>query len=539
MALNPLDFLEMPNEMLHPDLRKPVEFLFRFIGERWSVTGETPPQDEAHTGVWPLDYDRYPCMADRLDAIRENILLLAPHFVNLDLTANQPTGWAAVPLFYSAAAIAADQELRPVLVTPSRGTTYGVYRPPGGPYELYIDFVKAAAKCLSRFRYVCAAPWTRVPSKAKLDVQGSRAASGETAGAGVASEYFDVNGETVAGATYDTGSHSWIRMAELDSLLGGQGAKTVVPDGTYQPRPWGISGHGIDMTVSASASCVATVGPADGGWWTTPYEYFGRAESVGFSISGIPEKVVVANPFGYFAECLLVYGPAPEYDHGNIIPSHRKQTTIVQDGDLEDLVERIEFSGQFVETFKHSYDGSVETERKVAYSNDGTRSRVVFDETASPGSSFLSLGRNVKNVDREKYYDTFGEFPIGTSGDAADHPVGIEFPAKDVGPVLGHDYVVAFVGYDPKTLRLIVQPDLCPQNLLDEARAIYGSIGIPKYFNPNNAYYDGLGEHVSVTVSADCHLVPILDFGTAFKLTEDEGEEDWTGCGLHGSEENQ
>ena len=529
MALDPLDFLYLTDEELHPDLRKPVEFLFRFIGERWSVTGETPPQDNAHTGIWPLDYDRYPCMADRIDAIRENILLLAPHFVNLDPAANQPTGWSAVPLFYSAAAIAEDPELRPVLVTPARGTPYG--RDEDAPAR-YIDVVKAAAKCLSRFRYVCAAPWTHVPSVAKLDLRGERAAPGTENVSAIASEYFDINGETVAEATWDSGAREWTRMATLDDLLASADAKTVVLDGTYQPRRWGISGNGIIMSVLAMADCIAErVGTNDDG---TPVVT--HSEGVAFNISGIPENVVVANPSGYFAECLLVYGPAPAYDtHGNLIPSHRKQTTYRQDGELQDIVERTEFRGQFFETLTRHYDesSSVETKRQVSYSDDGTRSRVVFDGTVTPGHRLMAIGNNYKGVERENYFDTFGVCPViaGATAPAADSPAGISgLPAKDAGPVAGHEAIVAFEGYD-HARRLLVQPDLGPQAILAEARNLYGAIGIPKY--------NGISELTDASAEAQCHLVPILDFGPAFKIDEDEELEDWIGRRPEEPEENQ
>lgn len=542
MAIDISD-MEVADDMYLGD-RLPIEMLFRAIEERWSVVADRLEDLPAH----PLAYDRFPTRQDRLDAIRANVCALAPYFVNLDDDANQPTGWARCPLPYSADDIArsglGDDGHGHVLLVPSRGAVWGEWEA-----SWYKSFLKSAAYWLAKFRYVYAGPWTCCRGKLSRTVSGAwhgRGLPTEWVGASaLATEGYTINGEDFM-TTWD--GDEWIRCADYEEVaaMATDGDDAIVVENIPAEPSWGIPSTGIPITVNASADVgryVAT--DADGTYATVADEWgWGETIGIGFGISNVPARCAVANPFGFRAELLFVYAPTA------VTNGERRQETYVTGANGQKHDEWREILGNFQQSEIDIWVDGVHARDFDADFDPATGRKVIVNDETQPADPFDDSGTNVSvTLHRYNEPDSFGVFPIGDpeaqgEGDQVYNPVGrpnrIEHKLF-LEPGTLHEEVWGniFENGGSATGKLLIRSTFDMAAMVEEARGALYDNGPGD--NPLKPTPPGFNRVVSYSATftywdAGCRIVPILDFGEAFKTNEEEEVEDWTGNRPHDEE---
>lgn len=544
MAINISDMDEIQDEP-HIGDRLPIEMLFRAIEERWSVVADRI--ESLPEGCHPLAYDRFPTRQDRLDAIRANVCALAPYFVNLDDDANQPTGWARCPLPYSADDIARSgldaNGHGHVLLVPARGAVWGEWEA-----AWYYPFLKSAAYWLAKFRYVFAGPWTCVFGKLKREISGTWYDYPDWYERSLWYEGYTINGEEHM-TTYEDGA--WHRCDSFEDVIAEtvNGDDAVVTEAPPEKPVWGIPSAGIPIATNANAStrryrvtdedgCVAVVHYPDGTWSPVATKYgWSETIEVSFSVSGVPAKVVVANPFGYRADLIFVYAPKSTQNG-----ERKQETSIVYTNGYENTSWR-EILGTFYESDKYVKVGNVYLKEYHADFDPTTgRKVVVNDETGESDTPLDKNGDDVWiRVSRYNEPDSFGVFPIGDPeaedpSEQATAPAGKANRIEIVAPIDPGSTASKEFGKIPKPSELkgylLVRSTVDIAAMIEDAQGfrVDNGPGLEPYM-PTPYGFNYRTDYSSDVMywDAGCRIVPILDFGEAYMVEAEEEIENWAG----------
>lgn len=508
MAIDISDLIELPDEHLRIGDLAPLRALFDAIAERWAVTGATAPRAQ-----FPLDIEHHPVRHDRIEAIQNGVLALGERFLCLDADYCARAGWGTFPVYYTADVIAAFPDMAPVLVLPARGASCA-----DEDLSLYAAFLRAAATCLSRFRYVNAEHYTAKPRLLKKTFHAnwndpSESYPGHWSLRGLGDEECEINGRrTVAQLPDHLPSVSSV-VAQFDA------ADWIVQSAPSTPS-WGLSRDYIAIGSIASARVESYpinnyTDPATHNTDSNVVGVWGVSRELDFAVSGVPDAIEICNPFGFFATALAVLCPG-----SGGLASHREQTTErcstsrVDDNrsyldEADDAIQTArkwrEVVGEFRIVRDETYDSSTGAGHatETDYSDDGTRSRVFRDEATSRPCAGLGV-----SVKRDNWVDTFHFVPDESTADA---PVGAAAKVATLftlGPHARHS--VGFAGS--------CASDFNPSAILAEAEANWSA---------------GACDLSSLYIAGSCRLVPVLDFGAVFRADEDEDLDDWTGLGLH------
>lgn len=488
----------------------PLLALQRAIGERWSVI----PPDERPSNLsdfFPLPLNRSAVEWCLLDAIRANIMALAPMFINHDLAENAADNWRE-PKFYDVPYILKMDAA--VLKLPHHGAGWGV------PEEkTYIDFLRSAAYWLSQFRYRVAPAWINGTYSDSLSISGDGAPSGDAA----------------------------IALAERPGEIDSQKAGWL--EGSYQVsfRCGGSAGKSFVLNTGSTGAAKD--------------DYFVRSDSFSaYREIEMPGTVWIFNDAGYVAEaCLFWYSGLPSWNYHD--PSRAGGQPVkeveIYDGkgrqsvwcsSIQDyLIEPISSEGATheetgliagiwfpLEQWQYGRGDTTYIKRKWKRTPDGLEFRMWTEPDTVTGNEWTGDdGERIysKAIHRARWFDKFG----------ADESTRID----SVGAVDPHGVQsITFCHEDSDKQNTVVwdkTPDCDPLVELGREYALlpdpdFGHFPVDNgewddWFDEAVHWYVNAGTSgVSIeTTSSSMKFVPVVDYGDVYRVSEGEELENWAG----------
>ena len=520
----------------------PLAALTRAIGERWSVVPQGGrPANIAD--IYPLDLDRYPTSYDRLAAIRDNVLALAPFFLNLDASENDYFGWSMQPWYFDRDYIARTNP--GILNLPRKGSCWGRDEP-----DVYRAFLSSAAYWLSRFRFRPATAFVHGWWRKSVDHTETRTST-ETSGGSTherrstTSEggWTWVNGSATSGA----GSTTQDDARAIAAIFHGLNADEHTEYAAAAVLPIEIAGSSYVRRVRTEISKWDDMTGVKISDVTEVYT------SLYLEISECPQKVEVCNPTGYVATALLCsgsgrmevrrYGNPPPYTPGRPFyygaTARRRVETYRSSGTngTSSYIEKEEHDNAFLETAHWTYPDEVEDidglpgVRKTLkdYTFDGLASRttkevVGFDPTPDETA-------NTIRIQRHNFNESFG---------IVQRDDGVPAHIASLGTILQRESVIIpFVTEENGARTLSISLDADPVQLLAEVDSIMPTVpDHPAAVTRVDASGNPIRYAVQTSARAESEismpgfgtrLLPVLDFGPAYKAAEDEVLENWAG----------
>ena len=515
----------------------PIAALFRVIGERWGVV----PAAERPAGlsdIYPLDLDRYPTTHSRLAAIRDNIIALAPHFLNMDAAENDLFLWSMQPWYFDRDYIARSVS-RGVLTIPLRGAGWGVEEE-----RIYSNFLASAAYWLSRFRYRPAVTFVPAWWRKSASYEETRRRTEDADGA-IVNETTNVvhesnfiwgetHGTSFVGGETETHDDSRSFDAIFRNLAADEYFEEASSETMVVSLPIEISGESrasrswmdgrmysrIDGTIESERSVIETAGY--------------------FSIGECPASIVLHNPTSYIADGLLCSGSGvakverrgdrnrpwrsgPYYHRAS---NRRAVETDVIDTDSNGIetrtfLRREEYAGSFVDVDSfHSVTGEPYTRTTTERTFDGSQAFVT--RTQEPAPSFGGSPRKYRRIAREHFNESFGVLPTVD---------GITAHVANLGTISQRGRIeIPIVEESGGVFRIEATLACNPATLLAEILASFPEM--PPFPGVTTIYpYE---EQVSVDSEIwmnyfGTKLFPVLDFGTAYRVSADDELENWAG----------
>lgn len=545
MAIDVADIKLIPELEIGRNL--PIRGLFRVILERWSVI--PPAKRPTIVNDFPLDVDRYPTSLEHLSVIQKHILALGPFFLNMDEQENRKVGFE--PIFYTPEEMVRDEEGRDIFILPVHCSGHGTGTT-SGP-TLYVNFIYAAVYWLKHFRYTAAV---------------SRVDLGALGGS-VLYEDADPNDQRAlirdpTAYGYDTFGRPLLRIEKLDgSYTESRGGTSSIEEifentGTYENTEGERSEFDTAPIVFSSQARAqihryywqpdGSPGQSETGFWT----------HLSCSYTNLPTRIEIVNAASYIAEPALVFSaksglrhyykphrrPWPDHYVGSrIFPSEQfagyrmmilPRTETIQMGRpssrdwWSSYEETMEVNGRWLPTWIFPWQSLVLEDSGwrglgtvTDYTFDGYQSFVFPYE--KNGEYYGPIGRVDSNdgylhwdigvsgvyISRKNFFDSFGLVPKTNPDSPSESPVPV-IKLEPMQPHTSEKFLFAGQGPMPR------KPDCDPVKLLSEARSEL----------PN---WGDLDDSCQVEIEASTTILPILDYGDVYKISDDDKPENWLG----------
>lgn len=560
----------------------PFAILARAIGERWSVldpaylaAANTPER------IYPLELDRAPTVWAKFDFVRRNIIELGKHFLCCDYEIyarmydwrDQPLYWTLPRLLRSRIDHAED-----FLVAPAPGA-----EPAERETVVYSRWLTAAAELLKLFRRTVAPTWIGgycSASALRLDTEPASCRPYSLQPPPEDLPTVEVNGDR---QTEDPGFDGlFTRMVASDFQGGADGGMMRLADF-----------HDIPVMARAYVEPRLFIerDPTTG----APIEHPGAYEYAALSIQNIPDRLRICNPAGFRAAPHLMFARIANCSYRMVdgirvdrtgqgretvtssamddANSFEGRSTTIANGTGAD---RMDEWPSVMEIRQWSNDqGGWTWNRKrweirasgAVYDEVGRQFaglRLVEDYDSQPGDTPMMIPYRT-DVEHEGVPDTFGlsrdfnvidgpegsESSAGGESETPEESESSEEPEEEskLDPYGFVDFRFLDVDIEQwsdsdlpgsHVFSLVVDSDFDPLAMLEYARAISTGRGdvVPPTGSVGSALDPDIGlRHGDVSKSGGARIVPILDYGTIYKVSEDEEVEDW--AGVHDESESE
>lgn len=575
----------------------PFEALARAIGERWSVL-DPAYLAAANTPdiIYPLELDRAPTVWEKFDLVRRNIIELGKHFLCSDYEIYARVyDWRDQPLYWTLPRLLRSkvEHAEEFLIAPAPGAEPGENELP-----VYLRWLTAAAELLRLFRRVVAPTWTGGYCSASAyhwDTEPTTCRPYSLQPPPEELPIVTINGGEPLSPSADPGLENlFTRMlasgfsASNDGqmmLLGDHHDVAVFASAFVQAHlfveqpPFGPSvnhpgAHEIvELSIQDIPDKLRICNPA--GFRAAPHLMFARIANCSYrTIDGIR---VDRTGYGRETVTSMIMDDA--------FSMEAEETTISNGTGADSLDEwptilaiRQHSNGQGGSTWNRKR-WEISSQGSIFDKTSGTFSglRLVEDYDKQPGDSHALSIPYTTMLDYEGVPDSFGlarDFNVidGPEGDGDESSGGEESGGEESGGGEESDGEESsggdedeeesmldpygfvdfrFLDVDIEQWRdsdlpgshvfsLVVDSDFDPLAMLAYAREM--STGdadvVPSTGNVGGALDPDIGLRTGeITKSGGARIVPILDYGTIYKVAEDEEVEDW--AGVRGSESEE